>query len=121
MTGLTASGNYTVAQSRKTTIEDSTVTASGNSDLTGRVVVLMNSSRTGSASGIDLLTQRRPRVVNSTCEVSRILQNPTETWGVRSHDVASRPAQPTTHAAARVESATVRRPCRMALRSNPFV
>jgi hypothetical protein len=86
ITGLTASGNYTVAQSRKTTIEDSTVTASGDSAFTGRVVVLMNSSVTGSGSGIDLLTQRRPRVVSSTCEVSRILQNPTETWGVCTND-----------------------------------
>jgi hypothetical protein len=86
VTNLTASANYTVAQSRKTTIEDSTVVASGNSAFTGRVVVLMNSSVTGSASGIDLLTQRRPRVINSTCEVSRILQNPTETWGVCAND-----------------------------------
>jgi hypothetical protein len=86
VTGLTASGNFTVAQSRKTTLEDSVVTASGDSAFTGRVVVLMNSSVTGSASGVDLLTQRRPRVVSSTCDVSRKLQNPSETWGVCAND-----------------------------------
>ncbi|HWP66122.1 MAG TPA: hypothetical protein VNO26_09440 [Candidatus Limnocylindria bacterium] len=37
-------------------------------------------------AGIDLLTQRRPRVVNSTCEVSRKLQSPTETWAVCAND-----------------------------------
>jgi hypothetical protein len=86
LTGLTASGNYTVAQARKTSVVDSTVTASGNSAFQGRVVILMNSSVTGSGSGIDLLTMRRPKVVNSTCEVSRILQNPTETWAVCAND-----------------------------------
>lgn len=86
VTNLTASANFTVAQAGKTTIEDSTVVASGGSAFTGRKVVLVNSSVTGSQSGIDLLTQRRPRVVNSTCEVSRILQNPTETWGVCAND-----------------------------------
>ena len=85
-TNLTASGNFTVAQSRKTTLQDSTVTASGDSAFTGRTVLLKDSSVTGSASGVDLLTERRPRLVSSTCGVSRKLQNPTETWGVCAND-----------------------------------
>ena len=86
VTSLGASGNYTVALSRKTTLINSTVIASGDSALTGRSVLLRDSSVSGSGSGIDLLTQRRPRLVNSTCEVSRILQNPTDTWGVCAND-----------------------------------
>ena len=86
VTNLTASGNYTVAQSRKTTLQDSTVTASDDSAFTGRTVLLKNSSVSGSGSGIDLLTERRPRLVSSTCDVSRKLQNPTETWGVCAND-----------------------------------
>ena len=86
ITGLTASGNYNVAQSRKTVLEDSTITASLNYALQGRTVSLRNSTVTGSGGGIDLLTERRPRVFGSTCDVSRKLPNPTETWGVCQND-----------------------------------
>ena len=85
-TGLTASGNFTVAQSRKTILNDSTVTASGDSAFKGRTFVSIDASVTGSGSGIDLLTERMPRLMNSTCGVSRKLQNPTETWGVCAND-----------------------------------
>jgi hypothetical protein len=86
ITGLTASGTYTVAQARRTMLRDSTVSASTGTAFTGKAVTLTNSTVTGSASGVDLLTDRRPRLVNSTCEVSRKLSQPTETWGVCAND-----------------------------------
>lgn len=86
LTGLTATGNYRVTQSPKTILEDSTVTASDDTAISGRAAVLKNSTVTGSGSGIDLLTERRPRLVGSTCGVSRNLSNPTQTWGVCTND-----------------------------------
>jgi hypothetical protein len=86
LTGLTATGNYRVAQARKTMLTDSTVADSGDTAISGHAAVLNNSSVTGSASGIDLLTERRPRLIASTCGGSRNLSNPTETWGVCTND-----------------------------------
>jgi hypothetical protein len=86
LTGLTATGNHRVAQARKTMLTDSTVADSGETAISGRTAVLNNSSVTGSASGIDLLTERRPRVIASTCGGSRNLSNPTQTWGVCAND-----------------------------------
>jgi hypothetical protein len=86
LTGLTATGNHQVAISRRTMLRDSTVSASGDTAFSGKAVVLTNTTVSGSGSGIDLLTDRRPRLVGSTCEVSRKLSNPTETWGVCAND-----------------------------------
>lgn len=86
LTGLTATGNYRAVQARKTMLEDSVVATTGDTAISGRTAVLTNSSVTGSGSGIDLLTERRPRLVDSTCDVSRNLSNPTQTWGVCTND-----------------------------------
>jgi hypothetical protein len=84
--GLTASGNFTVFQAKQTTLENSTLSGNSNYGITGLGARLRNSSVTGSGSGIDILTQRRPRLFDSTCDVSRDLGNPTQTWGVCTND-----------------------------------
>jgi hypothetical protein len=86
LTGLTATGNYKVTQARKTMLEDSTITGSEDTAISGQKASLKSSSVTGSGSGIDLLTDRRPHLVDSTCGVSRNLSNPVETWGVCTDD-----------------------------------
>lgn len=82
LTGLTATGNYRVAQARRTILLDSSISGTIDTALSGHAVVLDGSTVTGSGSGIDLLTERPPRLSDSTCGVSRNLSNPTQSWGV---------------------------------------
>lgn len=86
LTGLTATGNYRVVQARKTLLRDSNISASEDSAISGENVSLRNTSVTGSGSGIDLLTDRSPRLLGSTCDTSRVLSDPTQSWGVCSND-----------------------------------
>lgn len=84
--GLTATGNYTVLQTRRATLTDSTLSGNTNYAITGGTAVLRDSTVIGSGGGIDVFTQTRPRLVNSTCGVSRDFGNPTQTWGVCTND-----------------------------------
>ncbi|MCX5737465.1 MAG: hypothetical protein NTZ61_03020 [Proteobacteria bacterium] len=86
LVGLSATGNYRVVQARKAILQDSTIAASADTAISGHKAILTNSSVTGSGSGIDLLTEWRPRVTNSTCGVSRKLSNDTQTWSVCAND-----------------------------------
>jgi len=83
---LTASGNYRLAQVGKALLEASSVTGTIDTAVSGRSVKLKYSSVTGSGSGIDLLTDKRPLLIDSDCGVSRQLSNPTVTWGVCAGD-----------------------------------
>jgi hypothetical protein len=84
--GLDASANFKVSQARKTSLSNSTITASEDTALSGTKVSLVSSSVTGSGSGSDLLVDRKPKLVDSTCGTSHKLSNPVETWGVCTND-----------------------------------
>jgi hypothetical protein len=86
LSDFTASGNYTVLQVVIAALDGATISNSSNYGVVSIAARIRNSSITGSAGGVDIFTQRRPRVVNTTCEVSRDFNAPTVTWGVCTND-----------------------------------
>jgi hypothetical protein len=83
---VTASGNHTVFEVRHLRLDLSTIANNTGYGVSALLAQLRQSTVFGSGAGADLFTQRRPRLLNSSCGVSRVVQSPTETWGICVND-----------------------------------